>query len=253
MILDRFRLDGQVALVTGASRGIGHATARALHEAGARVVLSSSSAMDSLPDWAGDSGTVTHIRADLSRPGNAALLVSQAAAWAGRLDILVNNAGVALGGDTHDFTADDYRRVMALNLDAVFEATQAAVAHMRRAGSGVILNIGSISGLIANMPQKLAAYGASKAAVHMLTTSVANEYAREGIRANCIAPGYIRTEMTRSSLENREIMETWVEMTPMHRIGTPEDIAAAALYLCSPASAFVTGFTLVVDGGYLCR
>jgi NAD(P)-dependent dehydrogenase (short-subunit alcohol dehydrogenase family) len=253
VILDRFRLDGQVALVTGASRGIGEATARALNEAGARVVLASSSPPGSLPAWAEGSDTVKHLRADLARPGNAARLVAEAAAWQGRIDILVNNAGTARGGDTHDFAWDDYRAVMALNVDAVFEASQAALGLMRAARSGVILNIGSISGFIANMPQKLAAYSASKAAIHMLTRSLANEYAPDGIRVNCVAPGYIATEMTRSSLADRATAETWVELTPMHRIGSVEDIAAAALYLCSPAAAFVTGTTLVVDGGYLCR
>jgi NAD(P)-dependent dehydrogenase (short-subunit alcohol dehydrogenase family) len=253
MILDRFRLDGQVALVTGASRGIGAATARALYEAGARVVLSSSSPMVALPDWARDTDMVRYIRADLTQAGTASRLVAEAADWAGRLDILVNNAGMARGGDTHVFAWDDYRAVMALNVDAVFEAAQTALGRMRDARSGAILNIGSISGFVANVPQKLAAYGAAKAAIHMLTKSLASEYAEDGIRVNCIAPGYIATEMTRSSLADHAIAETWIEMTPMKRIGSVEDIAAAALYLCSPAAGFVTGATLVVDGGYLCR
>ena len=140
---------------------------------------------------------------------------------------------------------------MDINVDSVFRACQAALAPMRKQQSGVILNIGSISGYISNIPQPQAAYNASKAAVHMLTKSLASDYAAENIRVNAIAPGYIDTDMTAGGFANPEWAPVWRGMTPMPKVGTPEDIGAAALYLCSPASGYVTGEVLVVDGGYL--
>lgn len=156
-------------------------------------------------------------------------------------------------GDTESFPADKYRRVMATNLDAVFRCCQAALTPMRRQRAGVILNIGSISGFISNIPQRQAAYNASKAAVHMLTRSLASDYAAENIRINAIAPGYIVTDMTRSGLGNPETAPIWKQMTPMGRPGEPDEIAAAALFLCSPAASYITGEVLVIDGGYMLR
>ena len=124
---------------------------------------------------------------------------------------------------------------------------------MRRQKGGVILNIGSISGLISNIPQPQAAYNASKAGVHMLTKSIASDYAGDNIRVNAIAPGYIGTDMTAGGFADPAWAPVWKAMTPLPRVGTPQDIGAAALYLCSPASAYVTGEVLVVDGGYLTR
>jgi NAD(P)-dependent dehydrogenase (short-subunit alcohol dehydrogenase family) len=142
---------------------------------------------------------------------------------------------------------------MDINVDAVFRACQAVLPTMRRQKRGVILNIGSISGLVSNIPQPQAAYNASKAAVHMLTRSIASDYAADGIRANAIAPGYIDTDMTSGGLADPVWGPVWRQMTPMPKIGTAEDIGAAALYLCSTAAAFVTGEVLVVDGGYTVR
>lgn len=124
---------------------------------------------------------------------------------------------------------------------------------MRAQGGGVILNIGSISGLVSNVPQPQAAYNASKAAVHMLTKSLASDYAADSIRVNAIAPGYIDTDMTRGGLQHPEWGPIWRQMTPMGRAGTVEEIAAGALYLCSPASSYVTGEVHVIDGGYTSR
>jgi NAD(P)-dependent dehydrogenase (short-subunit alcohol dehydrogenase family) len=254
MIMDRFRLDGQVALVTGSTRGIGLGIARALAEAGAHVILSSKAPKPEVVASFREAGhEVDYLQADLQDPKAPAKLVADAAAITGRLDILVNNAGVAQHGETHDFTEENYRRLMDINVDSVFRACQAALGPMRRQQSGVILNIGSISGCISNIPQPQAAYNASKAAVHMLTRSIASDYAAEGIRANAIAPGYIDTDMTAGGYANPEWAPVWRDMTPMPKVGTPEDIGAAALYLCSPASGYVTGAVLVIDGGYLTR
>ena len=255
MILDRFRIDGQTALVTGATRGIGLGIATALAEAGARVILSSRTPSPEVVAGLKDAGhEVEYLQADVRDPDAPAKLVAAALEISGgRLDILVNNAGVAKHGDTESFSDDDYRRIMDVNLDAVFRASRAALTPMRAQGSGVMLNIGSISGYISNIPQRQAAYNASKAAVHMLTKSLASDYAAEGIRVNAIAPGYIGTDMTSGGFANPEWAPTWRGMTPMPKVGTPQDIGAAAVYLCSPASGYVTGEVLVIDGGYLTR
>jgi NAD(P)-dependent dehydrogenase (short-subunit alcohol dehydrogenase family) len=254
MIFDRFRLDGQVALVTGATRGIGLGIAQAFAEAGAHVVMSSRVPKPEVVARLKNAGhKIDYLQADVREAGAPAKLVADATAITGRLDILVNNAGVAQHGETHSFTVENYRRVMEINVDSVFYACQAALGPMRAQQGGVILNIGSISGYISNIPQPQAAYNASKAAVHMLTKSLASDYAPDNIRVNAIAPGYIDTDMTSGGLADPVWGPVWRQMTPMPKVGTPEDIGAAALYLCSPASAYVTGEVLVIDGGYLTR
>lgn len=142
---------------------------------------------------------------------------------------------------------------MSLNVDAVFRACRAAIAPMRAQKSGVILNVGSMSGIASNIPQNQVAYNASKAAVHMMTKSLASELAAENIRVNALAPGYIDTEMSRGGIENPDWFPIWRDMTPMGRVGQPDEVAAAALFLCSPASSYVTGEVLVIDGGYTTR
>ena len=254
MIIDRLRLDGQVALVTGGTRGIGLGIAEALAEAGARLILSTKVAKPDVIDRLRAHGhAVDYVQADLAVPATAAKLIADTLALACRLDILVNNAGVAQHGDTETFSETDYRRVMDVNVESVFRLCRAALPVMRKQQSGGILNIGSISGLVSNIPQPQAAYNASKAAVHMLTKSLASDYAKDNIRVNAIAPGYIDTDMSSGGLADPEWGPIWRFMTPMPWVGTPADIGAAALYLCSPAAAFVTGEVLVIDGGYTAR
>ena len=254
-VFDLFRLDGKTALVTGATRGIGLGIVEALVDAGAHVILSSKSPRPEVLARFREAGNkVDYIQGDVRDPAVPARLVEEAVQLGGgKLDILVNNAGVAQHGETETFPAEQYRRLMDINVDSVFHACQAALTPMRKQRSGVILNIGSISGLISNIPQRQAAYNASKAAVHMLTKSLASDYAEEGIRVNAIAPGYITTDMTNGGLADPVWGPVWRDMTPMKRPGSAMDIGAAALYLCSPASGYVTGEVLVVDGGYTVR
>jgi NAD(P)-dependent dehydrogenase (short-subunit alcohol dehydrogenase family) len=256
MILEKFRVDGQIALVTGASRGIGLGIAKALAEAGAHVIASSRianpSALQEIGEWAGGA-KVDYIPADLEQEGEARRLVEQAVRLHGRLDILVNNAGIAEGTETTEFTAEAYRRHMAINVDSVFMACQAALTPMRRQKSGVILNIGSISGEVSNWPQRQVAYNAGKAAVHMMTKSLASDYAAEGIRVNAIAPGYVATDMTNPSLADPVRSAIWKSLTPMGRAGTIDEIATLGLFLCSPASSYMTGSVVIIDGGYTAR
>jgi len=256
MILEKFRVDGQVALITGATRGIGLGIVQALGEAGARLILSSKNPKpEVVAEFKGKGFDVLgYIQADMQDPKAPAKLIDEAVKMGGgRLDILVNNAGVAQHGDTETFPDEQYQRLMSINLDSVFLACKAALVPMRKQKSGNILNIGSISGLISNIPQQQAAYNASKAAVHMLTRSLASDYAGENIRVNAIAPGYIETDMTNGGLADPVWGPVWKQMTPMNRAGLIDEIAAGALYLCSPASSYVTGEVLVIDGGYTLR
>lgn len=254
MILDKFRLDGKVALVTGGTRGIGLAIAKALGEAGARLVISARAPLQDAADTLTTAGVdFTFIAADMRDEAAADALTQQVVERFGRLDILVNNAGVAIHGDSGDFDDETWRKIMSLNVDAVFRACRAALAPMRAQGSGVILNIGSISGIVSNIPQNQVAYNSSKAAVHMMSKSLASELAAENIRVNAIAPGYIETDMSRGGIENPDWFPIWRDMTPMARVGQPDEVAAAALFLCAPASSYVTGEVLVIDGGYTTR
>ena len=166
---------------------------------------------------------------------------------------MVNNAGVAQHGTIEEFDDKLLDKIMNTNVDSVFRMCRSVLPQMKKQGDGVILNIGSMSGIVSNFPQPQVAYNASKAAVHMLTKSLASDYAEHNIRVNAIAPGYIKTPMTKLSKDKEHWYETWNQMTPMGRMGNPEEVAAAALFLCSPASSYVSGEVLVVDGGYTTR
>jgi len=171
----------------------------------------------------------------------------------GRVDILVNNAGVAQHGDTDEFNDDMLDKIMDVNVDVVFRMCRSAIPPMKKQGEGVILNIGSMSGIASNIPQPQVAYNASKAAVHMMTKSLASDYANQNIRVNAIAPGYVKTDITNLPKKYEHWYSTWSKQTPMTRMAEPHEIASAALFLCSPASSYVTGEVLVVDGGYTTR
>ncbi|MDX3924319.1 MAG: SDR family NAD(P)-dependent oxidoreductase [Shinella sp.] len=254
MALRDFRLDGKVALITGGNRGIGLAIAQVFGEAGAKSVLTArrdNPEGDALLKKAGYE--FDFVSADATDPASPERLIRHTIEKYGRIDILVNNAGVAVHGETPDFDDEKLDRIMSTNLMQVFRFSRAAITPMRQQGSGVILNVGSISGYITNIPQHQVAYNASKAAVHMMTKSLASEVAADNIRVNAVAPGYIETDMTRVGFTNPEWDSVWTAMTPMGRYGQPEEIANCVLFLCSPAASYVTGSVLVVDGGYVTR
>jgi NAD(P)-dependent dehydrogenase (short-subunit alcohol dehydrogenase family) len=261
-ILDRFGLDGKTSIITGAGRGIGRALAIALAEAGSDVViadLDTASGMETagLVERAGRRAEV--INTDVADPASVAAMVEQARSVFGRIDVLVNNAGVVYhpqvpGGDTsipiEDTDFDNWRWVMSVNIDGMFICTQAVGRTMLQGGhGGTIINIASMSGFIANKGRKNSAYCTSKGAVVMFTREAATEWTEHGIRINAIAPGYIKTEGAKA-VQDPAVAKSIDALTPARRIGLPEDLQGAAVFLASDASDFMTGQTLVIDGGY---
>ena len=254
MILDRFRMNGKVTLVTGGTRGIGFGIAKALAEAGAHVIVSSANPKpDAIEALRATGATIDYVQGQMEDPAAPAKMIADALAIAGRIDSLVLNHGIAGHGWTETYDVARYRKIMATNVDSYFYACQAVIEPMRKAGGGTIVMIGSMSGIISNIPQPQVAYNASKAAVHHMARSLASDYAPDNIRVNAVAPGYIDTEMTAPHFNGPEWGPTWQQMTPMGRMGTIEDIGAATLFMCSDASSYVTGEVLVVDGGYIAR
>ena len=254
MFFDKFKLNNKIALITGGAKGIGLSIAHALGEAGAKLVLiDRENSTGGIEELSKANYDITFFEGDLLDRSVPQKTIDFTIEKHGRVDILVNNAGVAQHGDTEKFNDDLLDKIMDLNVDAVFRMCRSAIPPMKKQGEGVILNIGSISGLVSNIPQPQTAYNASKAAVHMMTKSLASDYADQNIRVNAIAPGYIRTEMTNLPKENEHWYPTWNELTPMNRMAETHEVASAALFLCSPASSYVTGEVLVVDGGYTTR
>ena len=258
MILDKFRLDERVALVTGASAGLGAGVAVALAEAGAHVVAHGNSrapdATRELVERAGRRGLA--VRGDLADKETPRRLVEEALAEFGRLDILVNNAGTIRRAPAAEYAEGDWAAVIEVNLSAVFRLSQLAGRHMLgRAAEGgpggKIVNIASLLSFQGGIT--VPAYAASKGGVAQLTKALANEWAGRGVNVNAIAPGYMRTDNTaalqRDETRNRQILER----IPAGRWGEPEDLAGAAVFLSSPASDYVNGHVLVVDGGWLGR
>jgi NAD(P)-dependent dehydrogenase (short-subunit alcohol dehydrogenase family) len=252
MYLEKYDLRGRNAVVTGGGQGIGHACALALGEAGAHVHIAdidgeraNAAAADLKDRGFAASGVVL----DVTRSADVEALATSL----GKVDILVNNAGIAKSDVRAEDTTDEHWRThMDINLDAVFWCCRAFGKLMLAQGSGSIVNIGSMSGIIANKPQPQSFYNASKAAVHHLTKSLAAEWGQRGVRVNAVAPTYIETPLTRYGMQDETMYPTWLEMTPMHRVGQPEEIASVVLFLASDAASLMTGSIVLADGGYTC-
>jgi NAD(P)-dependent dehydrogenase (short-subunit alcohol dehydrogenase family) len=242
-----FRLDGKVALVTGASRGLGAGIADALKEAGATVAGTSreqgsaeqvAERLDSVP-----------IAMDVSDVASVRASVDHVASELGRLDILVNNAGLNIPQGIFDVDEASWDAVVDTNLKGTFFATQAAARHMADRGEGGrIINVASQAGVVGI--EERSAYGASKGGTVLLTKVLAIELAEHGVTVNAVAPTFIATELTRATLEDPAWRERILSRIPLGRVGEVEDVAAATVYLASPAAAMVTGHTLLVDGGW---
>jgi len=250
-VLDSFGLDGRVAVLTGGNRGLGRAFAQALGEAGASIaILARDTARNeaAVHELTADGVRAWAFRADVARRGDVDRAVTEIVSALGRVDILVNNAGTCIHRPALEVTEAEWQQVIDVNLTGVWNCCQAFGRVMADAGGGTIVNVGSMSGQIVNRPQWQPAYNTSKAAVHHLTKSLAAEWAPLGIRVNAIAPGYVNKEM--APVDVPRFRRYWIEDAPQCRYATPEEIAPSVVYLASPASAFMTGSVLVIDGGY---
>jgi len=254
MNASRWRLDGQVALVSGASKGIGYACVRELAALGADVLLVSrdeaslENARSELAEEFGEREFFT-FAADVSETEQRLEVFDWIADLDVELSLLVNSVGANVTKPTLDYTADEVRELVETNVLSVFEMSRLAHPHLAEHGNAAIVNIASVSGLI--HVRSGSPYGMTKAAIVQLTRNLACEWAEDGIRVNAVAPWYIRTQRTEGSLADPDYLDEVLERTPMGRIGEPEEVAGAVAFLCLPASSYVTGECIAVDGGFL--
>jgi NAD(P)-dependent dehydrogenase (short-subunit alcohol dehydrogenase family) len=244
-----FRLDGRTAIVTGASSGLGARFARVLAGAGATVVASARRA-ERLEALVADLPAAFPVAGDVAAAEDRAALVAAALERTGRLDVLVNNAGITETVPALDEDLDEFRRVVEVNLTATFALSQLAARHMVASGSGVIVNIASVLGLVSAGQIPQAGYAASKAGVVNLTRELAAQWARQGVRVNAICPGWFPSEMTEEMFAS-EAGRRWLRRkVPMGRGGEEAELDGILLYLASDASSYTTGVSIPVDGGY---
>ncbi|MCH7737711.1 MAG: glucose 1-dehydrogenase [Chloroflexi bacterium] len=244
------RLENKVALISGGARGMGAVEAKLFAKEGAKVIIG-----DMLEDEGRKveaeineaGGECVFVTLDVSSEDAWKRAVDEAVTRYGKLDILVNNAGIYRAHTVEETTAKEWDQVMDINAKGVFLGTKHAIPAMREAGGGSIVNISSVAGLVGS--KQTTAYTASKGAVRLLTKSTAIQYASDGIRANSVHPGTIETPMTEGILADPAMRQDRMDRTPLGRLGRPEDVAYAALYLASDEASFVTGSELVIDGG----
>jgi len=245
--------DGKVALVTGAGRGMGRAVAMRLGRAGALIVvaeLNPEHGVEVAEEIRAAGGRAIAFSADVSRVDDVARLFADAVKACGTIDILVNNAGIGVAKPILEYTEEDWDRQMGVNVKGVFFCSQAAARLMIPRRQGKIVNFASTSAFVSSSHPGIA-YDTSKGAVRQMTVSMAAELAPHGINVNAVAPGTTATEMTKSSLSTKEGLAWQLARIPMGRIGQPDDISAVVLFLCSPEATYITGHTLVADGGWL--
>jgi 2-deoxy-D-gluconate 3-dehydrogenase len=244
-----FELKGKVAIVTGGNGGIGLGMARGLARAGARVVVAARNEEKSAAAVRALGGDAVAVAVDVADEESVNDAFEQAARQCGRIDILVNNAGINIRKPPHELALDEWRQVMDINLTGAFLCSRAAYPHMKRAAGGKIINIGSMMSIFG--ASFAPAYGASKGGIVQLTRSFAVAWARDNIQANAVLPGWVDTDLTRAA---REVVpglhDRVLARTPSGRWGTGDDFAGVAVFLASPASDFITGTAIPVDGGY---
>jgi Tropinone reductase 1 len=250
----RWRLDGQLALVTGGSAGIGRAIARELLGFGARVLIAArhgdglDAARAELEEEFPD-GELRSFVADVADDEQRSALLDWVEDIGDGLNILVNNAGGNITKPANDYSEDEWRGIFETNLFSAFELARGAYPMLTKHAASSIVNVGSVSAV--THVRSGAPYGMSKAAMHQMTRNLAVEWAEDGVRVNCVAPWYIRTRRTSGKLADPDYLDEVLLRTPMGRIGDPEEVAAAVAFLCLPASSYITGECIAVDGGFL--
>ena len=254
MYLAKYKLDGQTAFVTGGGRGIGLASAEALLEAGAAVVISDHdpAILDAGKAALAHKGfKVDAVLLDVTKPEDVARVAADANARHGAIDILVANAGIAWPDTPGESMANEvWLKVVDVDLNGVFWSCREFGRPMLERKRGSIVTLGSMSGLISNKPQRQSQYNAAKAGVHHLTRSLAGDWAERGVRVNCVAPTYVDTAMSRPGFTNPAMMPVWMDYTPMKRVAREDEVASAILFLAAEASSAMTGSLIVVDCGY---
>lgn len=253
MVLDKFSLAGQVGIVTGGGQGLGRVFCRAFAEAGADVVVAEinpTTGPQTVCDVTERGCCGLYVETDVQDRASIDAMVEATLDRFGRIDFLMNNAGITIWDPAESVTEEQWRQVMDVNLNGLFFCCQAVGRVMIERGGGRIINIASMSGLIVNYPQNQASYNTSKAAVIHLTRSLAAEWAHHNIRVNAIAPGYMATPMAQPFFDDPDYGGVWMSAIPMNRPGQPEELAPLAVFLASEASSYVTGTTIVIDGGY---
>ena len=244
------RLENRVAAVSGSTRGIGRAIVEAMLAEGARVVVNSRDPKAAEATARALGANAAAVGADVSTPEGAQALVDGAVSAFGRLDVMVANAGVNIVRDAVDYTAEEWRAVLATNLDGVFYTAQRAGRAMLQQGSGSVIAIASVTSF--NAFPRRAAYATSKAAVAMLVKVLAAEWAAGGVRVNAVAPGYVHTDLIEGLRQEGKVdLEALRRRTPMGRLAAPEEVARATVFLASDDASYITGETLLVDGGWV--
>ena len=253
-IIEKMRLDGKNIYVTGGARGIGKSVATAFMEAGANVAIvdvdideatKTAAELDAAHD-----GRSFAIACDVTVPEQVDAMVAKVVEEFGSLDVAFNNAGICMNIPAEEMTPAQWAKVININLTGIFLTAQAAGKVMLKQGHGSIINTASMSAHIVNVPQPQCSYNASKAGVIQLTKSLAIEWAKRGVRVNCISPGYIGTDLTLSSESLKPLIAQWNAMAPMGRLGKPEELQSICVYLAGDTSTFTTGSDFVVDGAF---
>jgi NAD(P)-dependent dehydrogenase (short-subunit alcohol dehydrogenase family) len=255
-IIEKMRLDGKKIFVTGGARGIGKSVATAFAEAGADLAIVDIDIDEATKTAAWIKNTYNvetiAIKTDVTNEDQVNIMIDTILDKFGKLDVAFCNAGICINAPAEEMTYAQWKRNIDINLSGVFLTAQAAGKVMLKQGFGSIINTASMSGHIVNVPQPQCAYNASKAGVILLTKSLAVEWATRGVRVNCISPGYMATELIKESKQLKPLISQWNEMTPMRRMGNPEELQSICVYLAGDTSTYTTGSDIIVDGAFSC-